>query len=423
MTKTLNLKTEIIAVGSELLSPGFRETNSLFISGRLEDLGIVISFKTIVGDDVADLRAALGAALKRSGLIVVTGGLGPTEDDRTREVTAGVLRRKLVFSPAIEARIRDRFRKRGLRLPASNKKQSFVIAGAEVLENDHGTAPGLWVSRASRRIVLLPGPPHELEPMFDNSVLPRLREISPGFTLRRTLKITGLSESLMEDRIKGVYSGVPPNGRIITLASPGELQIIISITGRDDRESSEAALTGLEKRLRDRLGERVFSTDGESLEEVVGRLLSLRGRTVACAESCSGGLLGHRLTGIPGSSRYFLESLVTYSDAAKTRLLGVAGSLIAAHGAVSAPVAEAMARGVMEGSGADYGLAVTGIAGPGGATETKPVGLVYTAVAWRGGASVERSVFLGMRSFVKFQSSQKALDQLRLRLIAEEFEK
>ncbi len=419
MTKTTDRRTEIIAVGSELLSPGFRETNSVFIAERLEEIGIGVSFKTVVGDDPADIRAALAAALKRSDIILVSGGLGPTEDDRTREVVARVLRKRLVFSRAVQERNRERFRKRGLRLPASNRKQSFVISGAEVLENPNGTAPGLWIKSGSRRIALLPGPPHELKPMFADGVLPRLAPPDSGFTIRRTLKITGISESFMEDRIKGVYPRVPSNARLITLASPGELQIIIVVRGRGDRETAEKTAARLEKLLCDKLGESVFSRDGASLEEVVGRLLAGRGLTVACAESCTGGLLGHRLTNVAGSSRYFLESLVTYSDAAKTRLLGVPAALLAARGAVSAPVAEAMARGVREASGADYGLAVTGIAGPGGASDTKPVGLVYTAIAWRYGDNVEKNTFPGTRSLNKFQSSQRVLNQLRLRLLAE----
>jgi nicotinamide-nucleotide amidase len=420
MKRTADLKTEILAVGTELLTPYFQDTNSLFLIERLNDLGIVVAFKTIVADDHEDLVGCFRTAMKRSRLIISMGGLGPTEDDRTREAAAEALGRKLVFDKTVSRSIRERFRRRGVRMPSSNRKQCYVIDGAEVLTNPNGTAPGLWITSGSIRLVLLPGPPHELKPMFEKDVWPRLRASGSGFTLRRVLKITGMSESLMEDRIRAVYPKLPPEADITTLAYPGELQVRLSVTGAGDPTSSETVLGTLEKLILKKLGENVYSRTGETMEEAVGALLRSRGRTLACAESCSGGLLSHRLTNVPGSSSYFLEGVISYGNTSKNRLLGVPLSLIREHGAVSGPVAEAMARGVMRRAGSDYGLSITGIAGPEGGTAAKPVGLVYTGLAWRSGAAVEKNVFFGRREIVKFQSTQKALDVLRRRLMEEE---
>ena len=416
MKRTASLKTEILAVGTELLTPYFQDTNSLFLIERLNDLGIEVDFKTIVTDDREDLVGCFRTAMKRSRLIIAMGGLGPTEDDRTREVAAKVLGRKLVLNQAVSRSIRDRFRRRGVPMTSSNRKQCYVLEGSEVLMNPNGTAPGLWIAYGSKMLVLLPGPPHELKPMFEKDVLPRLRALGSGFTLRRVLKITGIGESLMENRIREVYAKLPPEVNITTLASPGELQIRLAVSGVGDPAGSEAVLGTVEKLLLKKLGDSVYSRTGETMEAVVGALLRSRGKTLACAESCTGGLLSHRLTNVPGSSSYFLEGVVSYSNESKIRLLGVSPSLIREHGAVSGPVAEAMALGAMQGSGSDYGLSITGIAGPDGGTEAKPVGLVFTGLVWHKGSAVTKNVFFGKRELVKFQSTQKALDMLRRRL-------
>jgi nicotinamide-nucleotide amidase len=411
---------EIVAVGTELLSPYFRDTDSLFLTERLEDLGIGVAFRTLVGDAREDLLSCLRTALKRSRLVVVTGGLGPTDDDRTREAAAEALGRALVFDPSIRRSIRARFRARSRgRMPASNRKQCFVIAGAEVLANPNGTAPGLWIEAGSRRIVLLPGPPRELEPMFEAEVVPRLAGRGAGFTLRRVLRITGLSESLLEDKMKGVYAKLPAGVDITILAYPGDLQVRLTLRGRSERAAAERIINRAEGLVLRRLGDFVYSRDGKELEAVLGELLASTGRTVACAESCTGGLISQRLTSIPGSSAYFLEGFVTYSDRSKVLRLGVSQRKIDANGAVSAPVAEAMAKGVRARAGVDYGLAVTGIAGPSGGSEAKPVGQVYTALAWKGGVAVERSLFGGAREVVRSLSAQKALDLLRRRILLE----
>ena len=408
------MKTEIIAVGSELLTPDFRDTNSLFLTAGLNGIGIGVSFKTVVGDGERDLARALRTALGRSRLVLCMGGLGPTEDDRTRETLAKVLGRKLVFREAIRRRIRDRFRRRGLAMSPSNLKQCYVIEGSEVLDNPNGTAPGLWLETGRHRIALLPGPPREIRPMFERQVLPRLASGRPGATtLRRVLRLTGLGESAMESRIRAFYRTVPPEVTVTTLAAPGDLSVRLSLAAPGDRAGAEAALDGLEADLVEALGPWIYSRDGRSLEEVVGGLLAGSGRTIACAESCTGGLIAHRLTDVPGSSSYFLESAVVYGNAAKTKRLGVPPALIERHGAVSAAVARAMALGIRRTSGADLGLAVTGIAGPGGGTPRKPVGLVYIALAGLRGVAVRRNLFFGGRADVKFQSSQRALDMAR----------
>jgi nicotinamide-nucleotide amidase len=407
------MKVEIIAVGSELLTPDFQDTNSLRLAAGLNAIGLGVSFKTTVGDDEPDLALVLRTALRRSRLVLCMGGLGPTEDDRTRETLAKVLGRKLVFNASVRDRIRERFRRRGWPMAATNLKQCYVIDGAEVLENPNGTAPGQWLETGGRMIALLPGPPHEILPMFEKDVLPRLARLGQGLTIRRVLRLTGLGESSMEAKLKGFYKMVPKDVTVTTLAAFGDLSVRLAYSGPGPKEAADGRLDVLERALLRALGPWTYSRSGESLEAVVGSLLRGRGLTIACAESCTGGLIGHRLTEIPGSSDYFLESAVVYSNRAKVRRLGVPAALIERHGAVSAPVARAMAEGIRRTSGADLGLAVTGVAGPGGGTPRKPVGLVYVALARQRGTAVVRSLFAGGRSQVKFQSSQKALDLVR----------
>lgn len=409
----MSIKTEIIAVGSELLRPDFQETDSLFLTARLNEVGLDVSFKTIVSDEENDLSKVIRTALKRANLIFLMGGLGPTEDDRTRETLAKVLKAKLLFKRDILDRIRERFRRRGLPMAACNRRQAFVIEGAEVLPNPYGTAPGLFLERQGRRIFVLPGPPRELQPMVRSHVLPRLEALKTGCLVRRTLRLTGLGESAMESRMKPVYKSLPDGVRVTTLASLGDLSILLTYQGQASPDEAEVRLDKVERDLISLLGPWIYSRDGGSLEAAVGSLLARAGLTVACAESCTGGLIGHRLTSVPGSSAYFLESAVVYSDRAKVRRLRVPEELIKRHGAVSAAVARAMAVGIRATSGADIGLAVTGIAGPGGARPRKPVGLVYTGLAHERGVQVRRHLFMGDRSEVKFQASQKALDILR----------
>lgn len=416
MNETVDPKVEIIAVGSELLSPYFQDTNSLFLTGRFNDLGLEVSFKSIVGDEWADLCLSISVALDRAHIVIAMGGLGPTKDDRTREAFASVLDRKLVFKKSLLQKIEGRFRRRGMSMPAVNKKQAYVIEGSEILDNPNGTAPGIWMETGSNLIVILPGPPQELKPMFDASVWPRLKKFQRIFSVRKVIKITGLTESKIESLIADLYPA-GKNLRLTTLAYPGQIEIHLLSQSIKSFEQAGKNLETLKAALLTKLGQNVFSTDGNELEAVVGEILTRNKETLAVAESCTGGYLGHRITNVPGSSNYFHSGIVAYSDSQKNQLLGVSLELIEMHGAVSRETAEAMAAGIRNRAGVDYGLAITGIAGPGGGTPEKPVGLVFTAVAGKTFVKAARNVFLGGRETIKFQSSQKALDMLRRYLL------
>jgi nicotinamide-nucleotide amidase len=404
-------RIEIVAVGSELLTPYFEDTDSPYIVAQLEQLGLAPSFRTIMADDEEILATGLRHSLRRSELCFIIGGLGPTEDDRTREVLARLLKKKLILQEEILATIRQRFARRGLTMPSSNLKQAYIIEGALVLPNHHGTAPGQWIEDNEKIIVLLPGPPQELKPMFETYVLPRLQRWRVYNVFQARLKLTGITESQIEERIKDLYptSGQP---RLTTLAYPGQIEIHLTAYSERSREEAQETVNQMVDKLTSRLRPYIFSTQGESLEEVVGQLLRQRGETLAVAESCTGGLLGHRLTNIPGSSDYFRLSTVVYSNEAKVKLLGVSPESLSNYGAVSEEVAREMALGVQKLAGTEHALAITGIAGPGGGTATKPVGLVYTARAGEDGCRVVKNQFLGSRELVKFQSSQKALEML-----------
>jgi nicotinamide-nucleotide amidase len=410
------MKIEILAVGSELLTPFFLDTNSLFLTRHLNDLGLRVAFKTVVSDDPADLQSSFRTGLDRSELVFAIGGLGPTQDDRTREALASVLDRSLVFHEALWNRIRERFDALGIRIAEVNRRQAFLIDGAEALENPHGTAPGQWLETEGRTIVLLPGPPREMEPMALTHVLPRLREQRRGFLVRRSLRIAGLSESRTEELISDLYPRTP-NLDLTVLSSPGQIEIHCSAFSAHSESQARSEVEDLAAALSSRLGRHVFSTSEEDLEAVVGRLLKERGETLAVAESCTGGLIGHRITNVPGSSSYFLEGVQVYSNQAKMRLLKVPAVILERHGAVSSQTAAFMAECLRVEAGTDYALAVTGISGPGGGTKEKPVGLVYISLAAVGGTSTEKNLFLGDRATIKMRSSQKALDMLRLRLL------
>jgi nicotinamide-nucleotide amidase len=407
-----NSKVEILTIGSELLTPYFQETNSQYLTQRLNDLGMDVSFKSVVGDDRENLLRAINEALSRSQLIIATGGLGPTRDDRTREAFAESLHRKLLFHEDILKKIKERFKRRGLSMPAINRKQAYIIEGAEALENKNGTAPGIWLEKEQQIIVLLPGPPHELRSMFEESVWPRLQKLSRLHVFRKVIKTASLTESQTETFISKLYPETS-SLQISTLAYPGQIEI--HLTARSEKSLTQAKnqVSRLENKILERLKDHVFSRTGEELEEVVGRLLRNQQKTLAVAESCTGGLLGDRITNVPGSSDYFLQGIVAYSNQAKINTLGVKPSILQQQGAVSSQTAQAMARGIREKAQSDYGLGITGIAGPSGGSPQKPVGLVYIALAWEEGIEVKKNRFLGNREKIKFQASQKALDMLR----------
>ncbi|MDD8031180.1 MAG: competence/damage-inducible protein A [Acidobacteriota bacterium] len=408
---------EFIAVGSELLSPYFPETNSLFIAERLQELGWQLTFKSVVSDRLEELKKVIRLAKNRSWLIIISGGLGPTEDDRTRQAVAEVLGRQLIFKREILEKIRTRFESRGLQMTPSNRRQAYIIKGAEILDNPNGTAPGMWLENRNQIIILLPGPPAELQPMVENLVLPRLRKFSQVQVLRSIIRTTGAGESWVEDRIRSVYQNLPPNLELTTLASPGDVQLWLTMPVRENLEKSLQAFEHFRKRIIRLLGQLVYSENGDPLERVIGQQLQSTGKTLACAESCSGGLLAHRITSVPGSSVYFLEGLVTYSNQSKGRELKVSAKLIKEQGAVSPEVAKAMAVNLRRKTGADFTLSTTGIAGPGGGSDSKPVGLVFIGLTFPGGVEVKQNSFRGDRQQIKFQTTQKALDMLRLKLI------
>lgn len=416
MSATKRLTVEIMAVGSELLTPYFQDTNSLYLTERLNELGMEVNYKTIVSDSWDELLLGINQALSRADLVLAIGGLGPTRDDRTREAFAAALERKLVFKKELLRKIKARFQRRGLSMPAVNKKQAYIIDGAQVLENRNGTAPGLWLETGMKTIVLLPGPPSELKPMFDYAVWPRLQKFRAGYAVRKVLKITGLTESVVETLISDIY---PQDSdlNVTTLAYPGQIELHLTAHSRESQRRAEIKAENLAKKFLTRLKDNVFSEQGEELEEVVGKLLRDKNKTVSVAESCSGGFLGHRITNVSGSSDYFLMGVVAYSNEAKMNMLGVRPELLQKHGAVSSQVARAMAEGIRKISSSTFGLAVTGIAGPKGGTPEKPVGLVYISLAWDKGSEVSKNLFLGKRKSIKFQSTQKALDMLRRHLL------
>lgn len=416
MKSASDRKIEILAVGSEMLTPYYQDTNSLYLSERLNDLGLEIRFKTIVGDDLEDLSAAIEIALQRSNLMIATGGLGPTRDDRTREALASVLGNELVFRADILRTIEKRFARRGMKMPDVNKKQAYIIESSVALENKKGTAPGIWIETDSNTIALLPGPPQEMKSMFENEVWPRLQAFKKYHVYRRVLKTAGLTESRIESLLTGIYHNLS-DVQITTLARPGQIALHLKSISDINISEAEQKVDQATELIREVLQDGVYTTEGEELEEVVGKSLKNMHQTLAVAESCTGGYLGHRITNVPGSSSYFLRGILAYSNQAKIDLLDVSPSSIENYGAVSRQVAEAMAAGIRKRAEADYGLSITGIAGPSGGTKEKPVGLVFTALATEKEILVEKNLFLGSRNAIKFQSSQKALDMLRRYLL------
>jgi nicotinamide-nucleotide amidase len=413
------MKACIIAVGSELLTPSRTDTNSLAITERLNAIGIDVRFKTIVGDDVDDLAEHFTRALALADVIVFTGGLGPTEDDVTRDAVARVLKLPLeVDEPTVE-RIRARFARRGMTMPEINRRQAMVPRGATLLDNPNGTAPGLWIERGPTAILLLPGPPREMTPMLDAVISERLAPRSHGAGLvRRVIRMTGRGESDIDQHAQPIYSrwtaaAVPISTTILAVLGQIELHLTAHAA---DRRAADGALDAAVAELTAEFGDTIYSADGRALEAVVGNVLRERQLRIAVAESCTGGLLASRLTDVPGSSDYVERGAVCYSDRSKTEMVDVPAALIHEYGAVSEPVAAAMASGIRSRSQVNVGVGVTGIAGPGGGTPQKPVGTVAIAVQTDDDARVRTFQFLGGREMVKFQGAQAALNMVRLLL-------
>src|SRR5208283_3330031 len=409
------MDAEIIAVGSELLTPQHTDTNSLYLTERLNNLGILVRFKTIVGDSKEDLASVLRAALERSPLIVLTGGLGPTEDDLTRDVVAEVLGRPLHEVAELRQRIQDRYARLGRAMPENNLRQAQVPEGGEWLENRNGTAPGIWLEPKGNIVVLLPGPPRELEPLFDATCVPRLERMASRSRIKtRVYKVVGLPESEVDQIIAPLYR-LHANPSTTILASLGTIEVHLRARAATEKDA-EFLLAELGDKIELALGDHVYSTKGETLEEVVGMYLVMRQKTLAVAESCTGGLLAERLTRISGSSSYFLGGAVCYTNPMKTRWAGVPADLIQAHGAVSKLVAQALAEGVRACAGASIGVGITGIAGPTRGSNEKPVGLVFVALADERGTQVREFHFPGSRDRVRHWATQMALEMVRRRI-------
>ncbi len=409
------MDAEIIAVGSELLTPARLDTNSLYLTEQLNALGVEVVAKTIIGDDVARLADAVRAAVARSEIVVLTGGLGPTEDDVTRESVARALSRPLVFQPDICEGIERRFQRMGRKMAEINKRQAYLVEGAEALPNSNGTAPGQWIEQSGRVVALLPGPPPELKPMFQGQCLPRLERLVPRQVIRtRFYRVAGMPESDLDQLISPVYKKYT-NPVTTILAAPGDIQIHLRARAANEREA-EALLAEVGPQIEALLGDRIYSRTGEPLEAVVGVRLRASNATLSVAESCTGGLLAERITSIAGSSDYFVGGFLVYTNRLKAALLGVDPKLLEEHGAVSEPVAEAMATGARERTGSTFALSVTGVAGPGGGTEAKPVGTVIIGLAGSDGCRTHRFRFLGDRARVRTLAAHYALDLLRKEL-------
>ena len=412
-------RAAIIAVGTEMLGPLRQDTNSLWLSRRLEEVGIGVVRKSVVGDDLESIGEEVAASAGAADLVFTTGGLGPTDDDKTVAAVARCLEMPLERNGDFVAQMRRRFEKRGLRMAPCNEKQADFIVGARVLANPRGTAPGFWIERGGKDYVVLPGVPSEMKEIMEDSVLPELTRRADGIvSRRRVLRIAGMGESAVEDIVAPLYEKWKDDP-VTILASPGEVQLHLKATGRPDE--AERRLGAIEADFRSALGTRVFGADDEDLPTAVGKLLRERGQTLALAESCTGGMIGSLLTDVPGSSDYFLGSVVSYANSAKEGLLGVSPQTLSRHGAVSLEVAAEMARGARERFGASVGAAVTGIAGPDGGTPEKPVGTVCLAVAGPGDRAVaKKRVFPGDRAVVRRAAALFCLHLVRRELLGEQ---
>ncbi|MCL4402373.1 MAG: competence/damage-inducible protein A [Acidobacteria bacterium] len=410
------MNAEIIAVGSELLTPQRIDTNSLFLTEQLNGLGVEVTTKCVVGDDRNRLADAVRGAVSRSPIVVLSGGLGPTEDDVTREAVALAFDRKLVFHPEIAQMLEQRFAQAGRKMAEVNKRQAFILEGAEILPNDRGTAPGQWIDEGDSSVMLLPGPPHELKAMFLRQCLGRLERRVPKQAIHTlVLRVAGMAESDLDQLISPVYKKYD-NPATTILAAAGDIQIHLRAHSATEAEAAAlvAEVAGPISLL---VGDRIYSRNGDPLEVVVGDLLKRQHATVAVAESCTGGLLGERLTSVAGSSEYFVGGFITYTNAMKREWLGVSEQTLEEFGPVSRETAEAMAVGARRRTNATYALAITGLAGPDGGTATAPVGTVYVAVADLAGCDVKHRVMLGDRNRVRSFAAQMALDVLRRRVL------
>ncbi|OPX86696.1 MAG: putative competence-damage inducible protein [Pelotomaculum sp. PtaB.Bin104] len=405
------MKAELIFSGSELLQGRVLNTHAQYLGRRLFQSDIEVGWHVTVGDNLAHLKQAVRQALERADLVLITGGLGPTTDDLTKDAVAEVLGLQMVLDEKSLADIKDLFAKRGMSMPESNTRQAIFPVGATILPNKRGTAPGALIEKANKIIALLPGPPHEMSAMFEDTLLPMLLErLVSGTAIRhKVFKLSGISESAVQDLLKDLDGQVNPG--ITYLAKPGEIQVRVAAHAAS-AEQAEKMVAELSEKVQSQLEEHIYGYDGEAVEQVVARLLLQKGMFISTAESCTGGLIGARLTDLPGSSGYFMGGVIAYSNELKQSILGVAPELLEQHGAVSEETAIAMAEGVRKLTGTSLGLAVTGIAGPDGATTTKPRGLVYIALAAADGTTCRKFQFPGERFAVRRGTVNAALSMV-----------
>jgi nicotinamide-nucleotide amidase len=404
----------IIAIGSEMLGPTRVDTNSLKVTAAFESFGIGVVRKSVVGDTQDQLVDEIRHSLAHSNILVTSGGLGPTEDDMTREALAEALGLRMEIDADIVERLEKRFAARGWVMPEVNKRQANIFIGQTTLTNERGTAPGFHIEHDGKHVWVFPGVPHELEWMVTTYLTPWLASITGGQSrFRRVLKIAGMTESGVEERLKPYYAAHPEP--LTILATSGQTELHLAADGGE--AEALALIATREAELRELFSHKIFGADDDTLEAVVGRILTERGETVAIAESCTGGLLASRITDVPGSSAYFMGGAVCYTAAAKIDLAGVDPALIAEHGEVSEPVAIALASGARKRFGTTYGVGVTGIAGPGGGTEAKPVGTVHIAVAGAESHKHWKLLWPMERSLFKRITTQSALDLLRLFIV------
>src|SRR5580698_5186201 len=413
------MKAEIIAVGSEMLTPYRQDTNSLYLTEKLNGIGVTVAFKTIVGDRKKDLVNSIRTALGRVDILVIMGGLGPTEDDLTREAVSDALSLKIRREGTLVAALAARAAQWRIPLPSNNLKQADVLEGATVLTNPNGSAPGQWLDTTfqghRKLIMLIPGPPNECKPLFDDACLPRLREIVPlRHIAKRTLRAAMIPESQADKLLAPIYTTYTDVETTI-LAHAGDIQLTL-LCSKPNLEAAQARVDELAGKLEEALEDWLYSSDGESLEQIVLYYLGLRQATLAVAESCTGGLIASRITSVPGASRSFLGGAIVYADTLKHAFAGVSPQMIAEHGAVSEEVAKALASGIRIRTGATIGLGVTGVAGPTGGTEEKPVGLVHIALSSAEKTESLEKHFRGDRNRVREWTAQQALDLLRRRL-------
>lgn len=410
------MKCEIIAVGTELLLGNIVNTNAQYLSQKLADLGIDVYYHQVVGDNKKRIQEAIINGMKRADILITTGGLGPTDDDLTKEAVSEALGLTLALHQESLDKIVNFFNSIGREMVECNKKQAYIPEGSQILINNNGTAPGVLIEKENKIIVLLPGPPKELMPMFEESVFPYLRKKSKSMIKSKILRVTGVGESTIQEMLNDLFIN-QTNPTLAPYAKDGEVHLRISAKTEDEKEA-DCLIAKMEANVRNILKENVYGVDDETLEEVVAKLLMDKNMTIALAESCTGGLIASRLTDIPGVSAVFMNSIVSYSNQSKQQFLGVSEDTIRVYGAVSRETAYEMAEGVQKNSNTNIGLSVTGIAGPDGGSIEKPVGLFYIGLAINGKVETYKHMFAGNRKKIKWTASVRALDAVRRALIS-----